>query len=321
MTSPTIQEHLIAGAIAGLVSTALLHPLDLIKVRYQVNESINSPYKSIFSAIRDISTKEGVRGLYQGLGPAIIASSMSWGGYFFFYEFLKKHILAHRYSQGNNLLESNKLHSSDHLLAGVGAGSVMVFLTNPIWLAKTRLQLQGTYSHKVDGAVTVKKYTGLLDVLVSVYRHEGLPGLYKGLTPALILTSNGAIQFALYEYFKTVSEALRGSPLSGERYAQSAVESMVLGSSSKMLATIVTYPYQVVKSRLQQLVRVNAAGEVVTVATYTGTANCVLEMYRTEGLKSFFKGLLPHCLRVAPSAGLTFVVYEEVLNRIMARSK
>ena len=73
-------------------------------------------------------------------------------------------------------------------------------------------------------------------------------GLYKGLIPALLLTSHGAIQFAVYEYLKNMSATFRSSSSD----SQPAVVSMAFGGVSKIVAATLTYPYQVVKARLQQ---------------------------------------------------------------------
>lgn len=52
-------------------------------------------------------------------------------------------------------------------------GILTLTLTNPIWVTKTRLVLQ--YETGPGG----KQYKGMLDALVKIYRHEGVPGLYK----------------------------------------------------------------------------------------------------------------------------------------------
>ena len=39
-----------------------------------------------------------------------------------------------------------------HLICGIQAGVVMVLITNPFWLAKTRLQLQGAYEFTTHSA-------------------------------------------------------------------------------------------------------------------------------------------------------------------------
>ena len=51
-----------------------------------------------------------------------------------------------------------KLGITDHLISGIEAGAIMVFVTNPMWLIKTRLQLQ------VNGDVQSKQYRGLRGV-------------------------------------------------------------------------------------------------------------------------------------------------------------
>lgn len=61
----------------------------MIKTRMQVIESKSKDYRTLRSALRSVITKEGIYGLYRGLVPAVIASSGSWGGYFFLYEFFK----------------------------------------------------------------------------------------------------------------------------------------------------------------------------------------------------------------------------------------
>lgn len=52
-------------------------------------------------------------------------------------------------------------------------GILTLTLTNPIWVTKTRLVLQ------YNADPTSKQYKGMIDALVKIYRHEGVPGLYK----------------------------------------------------------------------------------------------------------------------------------------------
>eukprot|EP01034_Spumella_vulgaris_P034076 gene34076-42020_t len=130
------------------------------------------------------------------------------------------------------------------LTSGVEAGSILVFIFNPVWVIKTRLALQG-----VD-LKQHRTYTGPIDAFRTIARDEGLRGLYKGLFPALLLTSHGAIQFAVYENLKKVGEKFRITNKQGAD--QPAAVSALIGGASKILASFATYPYQVVKSKLQQ---------------------------------------------------------------------
>lgn len=57
------------------------------------------------------------------------------------------------------------------------------------------------------------------------------------------------------------------------------------------------------------------AGEVVvTKREYSGVVDCVGKIARNEGVNGFFKGCLMNAIRVAPSAAITFVTYELVLD-------
>mmetsp|Transcript_4821 Transcript_4821/g.9552 ORF Transcript_4821/g.9552 Transcript_4821/m.9552 type:complete len:295 (-) Transcript_4821:848-1732(-) len=224
-------ENFIAGMLGGSVSTALLFPLDLIKVRMQVNETLVSSTckkmgrydRSIISSFRSIIRYEGVRGLYGGLTPSLAGSGMSWGGYFYFYERIKGAMVHHRNERGklrgageNGIKGKESLHLGplDHFAASCAAGAVMVIFTNPIWLIKTRMQLQvrtvaivGDGSrgrHKLhDPALNkVRPYSGMFDAIQTIVKEEGILAMYKGALPAMMLTTHGGVQFVSYEFLK-----------------------------------------------------------------------------------------------------------------------
>ena len=306
------QQHLVAGTLGGLVSTVALYPLELIKTRMQVAEASTraawrNPYGSVLGSLRLVVRNEGAAGLYQGLTPAMIASAGSWGGYFYFYEHSKSRKLAAAATEGSG---RQGLTTVDHLASGVEAGAILVLLFNPLWLVKTRLALQGAASGPGATAATATstaaaeaRYTGVGDALRTIVREEGVAGLYKGVVPALFLTSHGAIQFAVYEWLKALSAA-------GGDGQQPAWVSVVIGGTSKIVASTATYPYQVVKARLQQ----REAPGGLAAPRYSGMLDCVAKTWRLEGGLGFFRGVVPNALKVAPSAALTFVVYEEVLK-------
>ncbi|EDO28458.1 predicted protein, partial [Nematostella vectensis] len=60
-------EHLVAGVSGGVSATMVLHPLDLVKIRLQVNDgSGRGPaYKGLIDATRSIIRTDGFKGLYQ----------------------------------------------------------------------------------------------------------------------------------------------------------------------------------------------------------------------------------------------------------------
>lgn len=67
-----------------------MHPLDLVKVRFQIADKGKGPSRGpsagfgrgVYGAMRDAVTKDGWRGLYRGLSPNVAGNASSWGLYF-----------------------------------------------------------------------------------------------------------------------------------------------------------------------------------------------------------------------------------------------
>ncbi|CAN1813998.1 Folate transporter 1, chloroplastic [Linum perenne] len=199
-------ENAAAGAVAGFATVAATHPLDVVRTRFQVNDgrlSVLPTYRNTGHAIVTIARLEGLKGLYAGMSPAVLGSTVAWGLYFLFYSRAKE-----RYSKNKN----QSLSPLYHLASAAEAGGLVCLCTNPIWLVKTRLQLQ-TNRHQS------RPYSGLYDAFKTIMREEGWRALYKGLGPGLFLNS---ADYAL------------------------------LGASSKLSAILLTHPFQVVRARLQQ---------------------------------------------------------------------
>jgi len=115
-------NHAVSGTGAALLSTAALHPLDVVKTRLQVQDgrtviNVNKVpnYKGTIDAFKTILKTEGALGLYQGLFPNLVANSMAWGGYFFFYNYAKS-----RYK--DKFLLDGELGAKEHLICATEAG-------------------------------------------------------------------------------------------------------------------------------------------------------------------------------------------------------
>jgi len=78
-----------------------------------------------------------------------------------------------------------------------------------------------------------------------------------------------------------------------------------------MFAGCITYPYQVLRSRLQTY---DAA------IVYRGVIDVIVQIWRKEGVDGFYKGLGPSIIRVLPSTWVTFLVYENVKMHLSERS-
>ncbi len=199
---------LVAGLAGGTVSTILLLPLDNIKVRLQVHEGDSGDVSRVkqkqgrlgpMRVVRGVIRHEGVAGLYQGLAPALIGSSISWGGFFFVYEGFKNEL--RRRKAGTSETGMYTLTPMENFVLACASGGVMVGLTNPVWLIKLRMQLQMKNAAQ-HVQTSVKPYNGMLDAARTIVREEGFWALYKGSGPALLLTSHGGVQFVVYEFLR-----------------------------------------------------------------------------------------------------------------------
>ncbi|GLT82713.1 hypothetical protein SLE2022_010710 [Rubroshorea leprosula] len=290
-------ENATAGALAGFATVAVTHPLDVVRTRFQVNDGRvpNLPtYKNTANALLTIARLERLRGFYAGFFPAVLGSSVSWGLYFFFYGRAKE-----RYSRNRD----ERLSAGLHLASAAEAGGLVCMCTNPIWLIKTRLQLQ-THLHQN------RHYAGLYDALRTILKEEGWTALYKGIVPSLLLVSHGAIQFTAYEELRKVIIDFKQNKRNPESSSNllNSVDYALLGGSSKIAAILFTYPVQVIRARLQQ--RPNNEG----IPRYMDSWHVVKETARFEGFRGFYKGITANLLKNVPASSITFIVYENVLN-------
>lgn len=297
---------LIAGVSGGLVSTLALYPLDLVKVRMQVDERSDGRRASATSRLRRALRAEGVRGLYRGLGPALVGSGVSWGGYFWLYESIRTAMVRRSPSERSTT-------AAENFGAACAAGAALVGLTNPVWLIKTRMQTQ-SHAKDTGGA---ERYRGTLHAARVIVRDEGVLALYKGTVPALLLTSHGGVQFVVYEALKKEFGDFKRARGGGNGWGSGGVWErlrdstgyLTMGAVSKIVASTTTYPLQVIKSRIQR-----RYDDVDKSREYRGVWDAVKRIWRHEGVHGFFKGCLPNAIRVAPSAAVTFLVYEGVMD-------
>ncbi|KAF6251347.1 mitochondrial carrier domain-containing protein [Scenedesmus sp. NREL 46B-D3] len=295
-------SHMVAGGVAGCSAVLLLHPFDVVKTRLQVQDGLPGAlpaYRGTVDAVRTIVAREGWLGLYAGLTPSMLGSTVSWGAYLYLYERLKAW---HRGRQGQ--AQGSKLSTTWNLLSAAQAGAMVCGLTNPIWLVKTRLALQQRGQLAAAGG----GYSGIADAFVRIGRSEGLAGYYKGFGPSLVLqTAHGAIQFAAYEELKHLAaRAGSGGAVAPDRQLTSA-EVSAYGAASKFLAAVSTYPTQVIRSRLQQ----RAEGRHLV---YTSSWQAITLTWQREGLAGFYKGLAPSLMRVMPQSAITLMVYEGLVK-------
>ncbi|KAF5177324.1 Mitochondrial carnitine carrier [Thalictrum thalictroides] len=178
--------HCIAGGCASIATSFIFTPSERIKQQMQ----IGSHYQNCWQALVGILGKGGFSSLYAGWGAVLCRNVPHSIIKFYTYETLKQLVMS---STQDNARPS----TYQTLLCGGIAGSTAALFTTPFDVVKTRLQTQ------IPGSLKI--YDGVFHALREISQQEGLKGLYRGLTPRLVMyISQGALFFASYEFFKSI---------------------------------------------------------------------------------------------------------------------
>ncbi|GJN85911.1 hypothetical protein PLIIFM63780_009486 [Purpureocillium lilacinum] len=299
--SPAAVES-VAGLSAGTIATLVVHPLDIVKTRMQIYRSgtSSSPRPTTVALLRSLTANDRpLASLYRGLTPNLVGNASSWASFFFFKSRLERALAAARARPGGQPTAGDYFVSS--ALAGVATSA----LTNPVWVLKTRML---SSDRAAAGA-----YPSMLAGARQILRTEGPRGFYRGLGVSMLGVSHGAVQFAVYEpakrvYFRRRQQRreARGQDALGDAEARrlTTEATVVLSSVAKLVAGAATYPYQVLRSRLQNYQADERFGR--------GFVGVVSRTWAEEGLAGFYRGLVPGVVRVMPATWVTFLVYENV---------
>ncbi|KDQ11095.1 hypothetical protein BOTBODRAFT_163124 [Botryobasidium botryosum FD-172 SS1] len=319
--APKWTSHsVIAGAGAGLVSSIVTCPLDVIKTKLQAQRTAHgmSEYMGALGTTKYILQNNGLRGLYRGLGPTFLGYLPTWAIYFTLYDGIKNQLVEEMRRSGEGHGEHSFRDSWGlHIFAAMTAGATGTIVTSPLWVVKTRFMTQ---------PADEVRYRHTFDAFAKIYRAEGISAFYRGLLPSLMGVTHVAVQFPLYEHLKLW---FGSSDREHVRVAELSTHAILLCSSaSKMTASLVTYPHEVVRTRLQiqrhpQISRMSqnqGQGQQQQPVVYRGVIRTARTIVREEGWRGLYKGLSINLVRTVPNSAVTLLTYE-LLMRQLARHR
>lgn len=254
--------------------------------------------------LRSIHVHEGWRALFKGLGPNLIGVIPARAINFSVYGNGKRII-----GEYAGYYDTEDTPAGVHLTAAAVAGIATGSATNPIWLVKTRLQLDKS---NAESGRLGRQYKNSWDCIKQTVRHEGVRGLYKGLSASYLGVTESSLQWVMYEQMKRVLARRQAAKLADGGYAYSFWDDaelwggrVVSAGIAKLFAAAVTYPHEVVRTRLRQAPTVSV-GDGKVQMKYTGLVQCFKTVWKEEGMVGLYGGLTPHLLRVVPSAAIMF---------------
>ncbi|KAI8675449.1 hypothetical protein NCS57_00446100 [Fusarium keratoplasticum] len=320
--------HMLAGGVGGMTAAAMTAPLDVLKTRLQSDfyqaqiraareaqgQAIGrlNPARAALYHLNDtlqilgsVYRTEGWRALFKGLGPNLVGVVPA------------RAINFYVYGNGKRIISQYLNHGEEapwvHLSAGVAAGVVTSTATNPIWMVKTRLQLDKNVAEKSGGA-QLRQYRNSYDCVRQIMRNEGIRSLYRGMSASYLGVVESTMQWMLYEQMKA-SLARRNNEIINSGREKTFWDKTIdwtgngfAAGSAKLVAAVIAYPHEVARTRLRQAPMDNGLPK------YTGLVQCFKLVWVEEGLMGLYGGLTPHLMRTVPSAAIMFAMYEGILR-------
>ncbi|QIW95567.1 hypothetical protein AMS68_001085 [Peltaster fructicola] len=313
--------HALAGSVATATSKLLIYPLDLVIARLQVQKQIRqsqdgSEYKGLLDAATKIYKHEGgLNAFYTGCAADVgkgIADSFI---FFLAYTFLQQREL-HKAKTNKKQLSVAK-----EMLIGIVAGAFSKLITTPLQNIITRQQtaaLLKAKDTKNDDSLKQGDAMTISDIAKQIYKERGLSGFWAGYSMSLILTLNPAITFAVDNFLQKATPVSAGAHVT-----------FLIAAVSKAVATSITYPVSVAKSRAQAMPHPEIATSEGTdkkaakprllrllYAQYAVLLS-LQKIYQQDGLTGLYSGLEGEVLKGFLSHGLTMMLKDRVHGSII----
>ncbi|CAK7567378.1 MAG: mitochondrial thiamine pyrophosphate transporter [Sporothrix epigloea] len=312
-------QVVIAGGMAGLIARFIVAPLDVVKIRLQLqSHSLSDPlllsrqdirggpiYKGTLSTMRHIFAHEGVAGLWKGNVPAELLYVCYSAAQFTAYR-AASHGL-------QNFHAATGLAPHPHVdtfVAGASAGAAATAATYPLDLLRTRFAAQGTD----------RVYSNLRAAVRDIARDEGMQGFFRGLGPALLqIAPYMGSFFACYESLKPamgyVAERFLDTTVGASAAVGTGAGSAAAGVVAAVMAKTFVFPLDLVRKRIQVQGPTRSRYIHKNIPVYnSGVVRAIQTILRTEGVRGLYRGLVVSLVKAAPANAITVWTYERVLN-------
>ncbi|KAJ6741043.1 MITOCHONDRIAL UNCOUPLING PROTEIN 5-LIKE [Salix purpurea] len=307
------------GGIASIIAGASTHPLDLIKVRMQLQGESHIPNPSALQSYRPafslssaanislpttldvpppprvgplsiglrIIQSEGANALFSGVSATMLRQTLYSTTRMGLYDVLK-----HKWTDP----ATNNMPLGHKIVAGLIAGAVGAAVGNPADVAMVRMQ--------ADGRLPVEQrrnYKSVVDALGQMSKQEGVASLWRGsgltVNRAMIVTAS---QLATYDQAK---EMILEKGLMNDGIGTHVTASFAAG----FVASVASNPIDVIKTRVM-----NMKAEPGVEPPYKGALDCAKKTVRAEGPMALYKGFIPTISRQGPFTVVLFVTLEQV---------
>lgn len=315
--------HATSGALGSAISKLITYPLDVVITRLQVQRQLQHNgerpyYDGFFDAIEKIYEREGgPQAFYSGVAQETFKSVVDSFLFFLAYSYVRQKRLDARGSR-------RSLPALEEIGVGVVAGAFSKFFTTPLQQIVTRKQTAAMVN---QGSSNGTPSLSMKDIASEIRREKGIQGFWSGYSASLVLTLNPSITMLLHKALLrlVVPRAKRDDP--GARVT------FLLAAISKALASTVTYPFSLAKTRAQVSAQKPSSGSGETSdkeksgdyaksralqARQRTVFSTILRIAQTEGIWALYQGLGPEVLKGFFSHGITMLMKDRIHSVIIS---
>ncbi|KAL0431850.1 UNVERIFIED_CONTAM: Mitochondrial uncoupling protein 5 [Sesamum radiatum] len=305
----------VEGGIASIVAGCSTHPLDLIKVRMQLQGEGPSAVQPLRPAMAfptsaahnmhlpppppppprvgpisvgiRIIQQDGAAALFSGVSATVLRQTLYSTTRMGLYDILKK-----KWTDP----ETNNMPLTRKIVAGLIAGGIGAAVGNPADVAMVRMQADGRLP-----AAQRRNYKSVVDAISQMTKNEGVTSLWRGssltVNRAMLVTAS---QLASYDQVK---EMILEKGLMKDGLGTHVTASFAAG----FVAAVASNPVDVIKTRVM-----NMKVEAGKAPPYSGALDCVMKTIKAEGPMALYKGFIPTISRQGPFTVVLFVTLEQV---------
>lgn len=266
------------GGASGMLSTCLIQPVDMVKVRLQLGAT-GSPFK----VAGDIIKTDGFGSLYKGLSAGLLRQAT--------YTTARLGIFNNISEELKSYNEGKPIPLWQKAAAGLTAGGLGALVGSPADLSLIRMQSDSTLP--IDKR---RNYKGVGDALVRIVKEDGIGGLFRGAGPTVVRAM--ALNMGMLASNDQAKEAIENAGF------EKGGQVVVVGGATLagFVAAACSLPFDFVKTRIQKMEK-GADGKF----PYKGPVDCAIKTFTQEGPLKFYTGFPTYCIRIAPHAALTLV--------------
>ncbi|CEP14590.1 hypothetical protein [Parasitella parasitica] len=292
--------HAISGAVGSTVANLFIYPLDISTTRLQLKGD-DEEKQGLLGTIVNIYLKEGgLKGLYAGLGSDTLATVLSSFIYFYCYTALRN---VQERMNSNMGKSSTHLNIAQELFLGAEAALISRVFTTPVSNVTTRLQTAG------------QNEKGFKQTALDILKEKGVTGFWTGYRASIVLVSNPSITYFVFEKVKSIyMRAQNKSSLSG-------LEVFLFSALSKSIATMITYPFIFLRTRMIGHKEGKQKGMVETLK-HVIAKDGILGLYKgmqAQLIKGFFNQGIMYMIKDYVATYLALVFYQSYKLRMRAK--